>query len=265
MMIDANQKTKASHASLFQLAPHDDRLGLSVVTPMYNEAGGARKFIEEIHAILATMPEVISEIIIVDDGSTDNTKQVLLALREEGIDLRVLAHRKNAGQSRGIRSGVLAAKYDLIAMIDGDGQNDPKDIPALYAKLREENHNVSMVAGERQKRQDSGAKRYASRLANSVRQKMLNDGAADSGCGLKVFRRKAFLRLPYFDHLHRYLPFLMQREGFEVRFMPVSHRPRVHGASKYTNMGRLLVAFRDLIGVLWLKARSRSPEDISEL
>ena len=155
------------------------------------------------------------------------------------------------------------------------GRTTPADIPALFQQLTANQHEgsqpgeagapLAMVAGERRKRQDSGAKRLSSRIANRFRQGLLRDGAADSGCGLKVFRRAAFLRLAYFDHLHRYLPFMMQREGYSVAFQAVNHRPRSHGASKYTNMGRLLVAFRDLLGVLWLRSRARSPEKIQEL
>lgn len=238
--------------------------GLSVVTPMYNEEGGAASLIVEINKALVTMVDVETEIIVVDDGSTDETRAELHKIREDGVNVRIIAHGTNAGQSRAIRSGVLGAKYDLIAMIDGDGQNDPVDIPAMYALLREGDFEMAMVAGERKKRLDRSSKRIASKFANTIRQKLLNDGARDSGCGLKLFRREAFLRLPYFDHLHRYLPFMMQREGLKVSFYPVHHRARSHGSSKYTNMGRLVVAFRDLAGVMWLKSRAKSPKSIIE-
>jgi len=238
--------------------------GVSVVTPMYNEAGGAAILIKELHAVLKTIGDMPWEIIAVDDGSSDDTIGQLKATRNEGFSHRILVHSKNAGQSRAIRTGVLAAQYEIIVMIDGDGQNDPVDIPALLKAKQSGDKTITMVAGERQKRLDSGAKRFASRFANFIRQKLLNDGAADSGCGLKVFDRDAFLRLPYFDHLHRYLPFMMQREGLNVIYIPVGHRARAHGASKYTNFGRLIVAFRDLGGVMWLKARMRSPEKITE-
>ncbi len=276
-----------------QMPSVEKMAGLSIVTPMYNEKLGAREFVMELHTMLDKIPEISKEIIVVDDGSSDGTKQVLMDLKK-ALDqdhrgrLRVVCHENNAGQSRAIRTGVIAARYNVIAMIDGDGQNDPADIPAAYAMLRKDfneqdekpalkqnlpldrlkdntGEKLVMVAGERQKRQDSGAKKFGSRFANKVRQGLLKDGAADSGCGMKVFYRDAFMRLPYFDHIHRYLPFMMQREGFKVAFMPVGHRPRVHGQSKYTNWGRLVVAFRDLFGVLWLKARSRSPHNISEL
>ncbi|HOP19499.1 MAG TPA: glycosyltransferase family 2 protein [Parvularculaceae bacterium] len=237
---------------------------ISVVAPMYNEAAGARAFVKEISRALSG---VSHEIIIVDDGSTDETRSVLLEERAETPQLRVLAHRKNAGQSRAIRTGVLAARAPVIATLDGDGQNDPADIPALYDRLTRADapKTLAMVGGERRKRQDTAARRWASKAANSVRSWLLKDGAADTGCGLKVFYREAFLRLPAFDHMHRYLPALMRREGFEAEFLPVNHRARAHGSSKYTNLGRLAVAARDLLGVMWLNDRARSPNEISEL
>lgn len=240
--------------------------GLSVVTPMYHEEGGAADHVRDIADILSRdLADIPAEIIVVDDGSRDGTVAELLAAREEGLSFRLLSHTRNAGQSRAIRTGVIAARYPIIAMIDGDRQNLPEDIPALYRQLvagAAATPPLAMVAGERQKREDTGAKRFASRIANQVRQALLKDGARDSGCGLKLFYRDAFLRLAYFDHLHRYLPFMMKREGFAVAFAPVNHRARSHGASKYTNIGRLAVAFRDLAGVLWLRARARDPDRI---
>ena len=221
---------------------------LSVVAPMYNEAGGAALLVAEVSAALAS---VRHEIIIV-------------GIKADVPQLRIIRHEQNAGQSRAIRTGVLAARAPLIAMLDGDGQNNPADILALFEKFRAMQGDLAMVAGERQARQDTAAKRWASSLANGLRRRLLNDGAADTGCGLKVFSREAYLRLPYFDHMHRYLPALMRREGFGIEFMPVSHRPRAYGVSKYTNFGRLVVAIRDLCGVLWLIARSRSPKSIYE-
>ncbi|PQA88462.1 glycosyltransferase family 2 protein [Hyphococcus luteus] len=234
---------------------------ISVVAPMHNEAGGAGALAAEIAAALA---DVDHEIILVDDASSDDTLKVLKAARAGLPQLRILRHEKNAGQSRAVRTGVLAARGAVIAMLDGDGQNDPADIPALYRQLMESNGGLAMVAGERRGRQDSAAKKAASRAANAIRKKLLNDGSADTGCGLKVFRRDAFLRLPYFDHMHRYLPALMAREGFGVAFAPVSHRARAHGRSKYTNFGRALVAVRDLMGVMWLRARAKPPGEITE-
>jgi len=234
---------------------------ICVVAPMYNEAGGAAALVAEIAVALGAAAH---EIIIVNDGSTDDTRAALRAAQEAHPQLRIITHGQNAGQSRALRTGVLAAKAEIIATLDGDGQNDPGDIPAVWAALRKSGPCVVMAAGERRARQDSTAKRWASRMANGFRRRLLRDGAADTGCGLKVFSRAAFLRLPYFDHMHRYLPALMRREGYEVIFVPVSHRPRMHGRSKYTNFGRFAVAIRDLIGVTWLIRRARSPQTIAE-
>lgn len=237
------------------------RPAISVVAPMYDEAGGAAKLVGEIAAALG---DVDHEIVIVDDGSRDDTVGVLQSARVGCPQLRIIRHQHNAGQSRALRSGVLAARADVIATLDGDGQNDPADIPALFALLSDGDSDLAMAAGERQNRQDTAAKKFASRAANAVRQRLFNDGAADTGCGLKVFYREAYLRLPYFDHMHRYLPTLIRREGYEIAFAPVAHRARAHGASKYTNIGRLAVAFRDLMGVMWLNARAKAPGIIDE-
>lgn len=236
---------------------------LSVVAPMFNEAGGAGALIDE---VAAALDGTDYEIVVVDDCSTDETLSVLRDARRKNRRLRVLSHEINAGQSRALRSAILAARAPVIATLDGDGQNDPADIMALYtaltAQIRPE--NFAMAAGERATRQDTAAKKWASRVANGFRRRLLRDGAVDTGCGLKVFYREAFLQLPYFDHMHRYLPALMRREGCGVAFFPVSHRPRLYGVSKYTNFGRFLVAIRDLIGVTWLLARARAPGRISE-
>jgi len=233
---------------------------LSIVLPMHNEEGNARALIEEIAESCTTISH---EILAVNDASTDGTLEVLQALKASVPQLRVLSHAKNAGQSRAVRSGVLAAKADVVATLDGDGQNPPGDIPKLYAHLKET--GVQLVGGERQKRQDSAAKRLGSRIGNGVRKRLLHDTANDTGCGLKVFEREAFLRLPYFDHIHRYLPALMIREGYAIDFLPVSHRAREAGVSKYTNFGRLKVSIADLRGVRWLNKRARLPGDVREL
>ncbi|MEM9422304.1 MAG: glycosyltransferase family 2 protein [Pseudomonadota bacterium] len=252
-------------APLFGFPPLPaDAPDLSVVVPMYNEDGNARDLIGEIDAAVGGLN---TEIIAVDDASTDKTKAILTKMKDELPSLRVFAHHKNAGQSRAVRTGILGAHGTVIATLDGDGQNVPGDIPALYQQLTREGADplLAMVAGERQKRQDSQAKLLASKAANHIRKSLLNDQANDTGCGLKAFYRNAFLRLPYFDHVHRYLPALMHREGFVVEFCPVSHRPRQHGVSKYTNFGRAVVAVRDLIGVTWLNARARAPEQVDEI
>ena len=251
-------------APLFGMAPLQEGPALSVVVPMFDEAGGAVELAREISACLDGLD---FEIIAVDDCSRDGTVAALAGALPAIARLRVLRHGANAGQSRAVRTGVLAARAPVIATLDGDGQNDPADIRPLFERLTRPDAPalLAMVAGERRLRLDAASKKTASRLANAVRRRVLDDGAVDTGCGLKVFRREAFLRLPYFDHSHRYLPALMKREGFAVEFAPVGHRPRAHGRSKYTNLGRLKAAIRDLFGVVWLKARARSPVVISEL
>ena len=237
---------------------------ISVVVPVKDESGNVIPLAREIAAALTGERY---EIIFVDDGSTDATAAELSSLRGE-INLRVLAHGKNLGQSRALRTGVRAAKAPIIVTLDGDGQNDPADIPKLLAAFRGAaagNPEFGMVAGERAKREDSWRKRMASSVGNRVRRWLLADNAKDTGCGLKAFRREAFLELPYFDHMHRYLITLMLREGHEVRFMPVGHRPRGAGRSKYGVWDRALVGLSDLIGVMWLKRRFRGPDTPREL
>lgn len=240
-----------------------DSAEVSVVVPVKDEAGNVVPLAREIAAALAGERY---EAIFIDDGSSDTTKAELAALRGE-MPLRILAHGRNLGQSRAVRSGVRAAKGDIVVTLDGDGQNDPADIPKLLAAFRAAatNPNFGMLAGERQKREDNWKKRMASRYGNRIRRWMLSDNAKDTGCGLKIFRRDAFLALPYFDHMHRYLITLMLREGYEVRFLPVGHRQRVAGRSKYGVWDRAWVGLSDLIGVMWLKRRSRGPDNVVEL
>ncbi|MFI4933950.1 MAG: glycosyltransferase [Caulobacterales bacterium] len=235
---------------------------ISVVVPVFDEAGAAPALAREIAAAFAGRS---FELIFVDDASGDGTGAALTALTSEIPQLRVLAHARNAGQSRAIRTGVIAAGAPIIVTLDGDGQNDPADAPRLVDHLAAGPPGLALVGGVRAKRQDSWAKRAASRIANGVRQGLLNDAAADTGCGLKAFRRQAFLSLPYFDHMHRFLPALMLREGYQTAFEPVGHRPRQSGHSKYTNLGRLWASLSDLTGVIWLRSRARSPGDIREL
>lgn len=237
---------------------------LSVVVPVHNEAGNAANLAAEIAAALDGRS---FEMVFVDDASRDDTRAELAAARARMPQLRIVAHRKNAGQSRAIRSGVLAARAPLVATLDGDGQNDPADLPKLVARLirADAPEGLAMVQGERASRQDTAAKKWASKVANTVRKALLNDGAVDSGCGIKVFKRDAFLRLPYFDHMHRYMAALMLREGYGVEFLTVNHRPRGAGRSKYTNLGRLLAAGSDLVGVIWLRRRARNPGGMDEL
>ena len=234
---------------------------ISVVVPVFDEEGAAPALAREIAAAFAGRE---AEILFVDDASRDATRAQLTALKAEIPQLRVLSHRRNSGQSRAIRTGVLAARAPIVVTLDGDGQNDPADGPALVEALLAGGPDLALVGGERVRRQDSRAKKVASRLGNGVRKQLLRDSANDTGCGLKAFRREAFLRLPYFDHIHRYLPALMLREGYRVDFRPVGHRHRQTGRSKYTNLGRQWASASDLFGVMWLQSRARLPQGVDE-
>lgn len=239
----------------------EDTPDISVVVPVHDEAGAAGPLAREIAEAFASRSY---EMIFVDDASKDATLAELRALMAELPALRVLSHSANSGQSRAVRTGVLAARAPIVVTLDGDGQNPPADAPKLVDALIAAPPNVALVGGRRAKRQDSEAKRWASRWANRIRKKLLKDDADDTGCGLKAFRRDVFLRLPYFDHVHRYLPALTLREGYENRYLDVDHRHRETGRSKYTNWGRLTASLSDLLGVMWLKSRSRQPGSISE-
>lgn len=233
----------------------------SVVVPVFDEGGAAPALAREIAAAFAGENY---EMLFVNDASRDDTRGLLVRLKGEIPQLRVLSHHRNSGQSRALRTGILAARAPIIVTLDGDGQNDPADAPRLATALKAAPEDLAMIGGERVKRQDSEAKRRASRIANGVRRRLLKDQASDTGCGLKAFRRDAFLRLPYFDHIHRYLPALMIREGYRIDFQPVNHRHRETGVSKYTNFGRLKASFTDLLGVMWLQSRARNPGVIDE-
>ncbi len=243
---------------------HMQTPALSVVVPAYNEAENVENLATEISAALGN---VAYEMIFIDDASTDDTKPVLIDMKTRFPYLRVLSHRQNSGQSRGVRSGILAARAPIIATLDSDGQNDPADIPKLFTQLTRDDapESLAMVGGRRAKRIDSAAKKIGSRIGNGVRKRLLKDDADDTGCGLKVFRREAFLRLPYFDHIHRYIPALMIREGYSIEFADVNHRAREFGESKYTNFGRLKVSIADLRGVIWLRKRARLPGGVDEV
>jgi len=228
---------------------------LSVVVPVYNEQDNVAPLVNEItSALRGVLP---FEIVYVDDLSTDNTLATLQRLRTEVPELRVVRHLRNSGQSTAIRNGVKAARAPWIATLDGDGQNDPADIPRLLAQRSNSEAETKLFAGWRVNRQDSGSKRWASKWANAIRSRMLRDATPDTGCGIKLFEREAFLDLPYFDHMHRYLPALMQRAGWSTVSVPVNHRHRSSGVSKYNNLNRALVGIRDLRGVAWLITRNR--------
>lgn len=239
---------------------------LSVVVPVKDEAGNAVPLLMEICAALRGL--VAFEVIFIDDFSKDTTAAELLSAREQAPELRLVKHRNNCGQSRAIRTGVQHARGRLIATLDGDGQNDPADIPALLSQWRAQEGQTArplgLVAGQRRKRQDSFMKRFASRFGNNIRGWLLNDRTRDTGCGLKLFSREAFLRLPYFDHMHRFMPALMLREGYEIAHQDVNHRPRQKGQSKYGTLDRLWVSISDIQGVLWLRRRARHLDGVDE-
>jgi dolichol-phosphate mannosyltransferase len=230
---------------------------LSIVIPVFNEAENIEMLAGEIRDALDAKFEY--EVLFVDDASSDDTPQILQRLRREFPRFRNLRHLRNGGQSTAVWNGVKAARAEWVVTLDGDGQNDPADIPKLMEEMRSngDTENLRMIAGYRQKRQDSWLKRISSKVANRVRTRLLNDATPDTGCGLKLFSRTAFLELPYFDHMHRFLPALIQRHGGSTRSVVVNHRPRQRGVSKYGLHNRLWVGIVDLFGVRWLQRRTR--------
>ena len=226
---------------------------ISLVIPSYNEAGNIEALVQEAFDLLPE--DLLGEVIVVDDRSTEDSVARLMALRNSLPRLRVLRHRSNAGQSASVRSGVAAARYPLIATLDGDGQNPPGDIPALVAAY--DPSGPQLVGGVRAKRRDTWSKRTASRLANKLRRRILRDDCPDTGCGLKVFERDRHLALPFFQGQHRYLPALFLAYGATTAYLPVGDRARRHGASNYTNWKRGLQGVPDLMGVHWLVRRAR--------
>lgn len=235
---------------------------LSIVIPVFNESGNIGFLVQEV--VQHLRGRVAFDIICVDDQSEDGTRDVLLALKAEVPELRVLVHHRRCGQSAAIRTGVKYALSPWVVTLDGDGQNDPADIARLIHAHANAGAQFKLFVGWRVDRQDSTSKRWASRWANRIRRHLLHDDTPDTGCGIKLFDRAAFLDLPYFDHMHRYLPALMQRAGWKTMSVPVSHRPRGSGVSKYTNFDRALVGVRDLLGVSWLIQRSHVTQ-VSEI
>jgi dolichol-phosphate mannosyltransferase len=254
-MSDMNIETK------FQTQPDTDAGSplISVVVPVHNEAENIPPLIAAISAALAGVEH---EIVYVDDGSTDASPKVLAGIATTLPTLVRVRHRQSCGQSAAIITGVKTARGAFIATLDGDGQNDPADIPAMLdAALAAEAQGPTpvLIAGHRVTRKDSEAKRWGSRIANAVRGYLLRDGTPDTGCGLKLFRRAAFLDLPHFDHIHRFLPALFIRAGGHVVSVPVRHHARAHGASHYGTWDRLKVGIIDIFGVAWLQRRWKQP------
>ncbi|AHX15261.1 dolichol-phosphate mannosyltransferase [Dyella jiangningensis] len=228
---------------------------LSVVVPVFNERDNIPPLLAEIAAALRGKADF--EIVYVDDDSSDDSVAVLAAEKAKYPELRIVRHLTRSGQSTAVWNGVRAARSPWIATLDGDGQNDPADIAKLLAERDKAQANVRLFAGWRTTRRDSFNKRISSKIANAVRSRMLKDSTPDTGCGLKLFDRDVFLRLPYFDHMHRYLPALVKRAGFQSTSVPVGHRPRTAGTSKYGMLDRLWVGIADLRGVAWLMRRGK--------
>lgn len=235
---------------------------VSVVVPVRNEAGNIAPLVAEIEAALADRS---LEIVYVNDGSTDGTEAELLSLMAARPHLRQIRHATSCGQSAAIRSGVQNARAPTVVTLDGDGQNDPGFIPILVNVLEGGSPRLGLVAGQRVGRKATGFKRMQSRIANTVRAAVLKDGTRDTGCGLKAFRRDLFLALPYFDGLHRFLPALARREGFEIGYVDVVDRPRRHGVSNYGFWDRLWIGILDLAGVWWLIRRRRRVPQAEEV
>ena len=252
--------------------PHQTESGramrVAIVIPALNEAGNIGRLVEETYAVVPA--ELIAEVIVVDDCSEDTTGAEIKTLIARGTlpGLRYLRHGVRHGQSAAMRTGILAASSPVIATMDGDGQNDPADIPRLIEWLAAPGTGgPALVGGIRTDRKAEGSKKLASRFANWLRDAVLRDDCPDTGCGIKVYWREAFLRLPYFNSMHRYLPALFISYGHEVAYAPVNDRPRLAGKSKYTNLGRALVGIYDLFGVAWLRRRTKVPpivEDVPE-
>jgi dolichol-phosphate mannosyltransferase len=235
---------------------------LSVVIPVFNEVDNVRPLAEEVSAALTGHA---FELLFVDDCSTDGTAQAVLAARDAGVaPIRLLRHSRRAGQSAAIMTGVRHARAAWIVTLDGDRQNDPADIPRLLAARTTAAGEVGLVVGNRIDRRDSGLRRLSSRVANAIRAGMLRDGTPDTGCGLKLMHRETFLQLPAFNHMHRFLPALYQRAGARIVSVPVNHRPRSQGVSKYGLFDRLWVGITDLFGVMWLARRAPVVQEIRE-
>ena len=232
-----------------------EAVAVSIVVPVRNEAENIAPLIAEIAAALDG--RWAYEIIYVNDGSTDTTGERLAAVMKQRGNLRQICHDRSSGQSAAVRSGVRAARGSIVATLDGDGQNDPAFLPDLISALQQGGGRIGLAAGQRVGRKDTGFKKIQSRIANGVRNGILRDGTRDTGCGLKAFRREVFLMMPYFDGLHRFLPALMRREGYEIAYVDVIDRPRRSGVSNYGFFDRLWIGILDLAGVWWLIRRKK--------
>ena len=230
-------------------------VAVSIVVPVRNEAENVAPLIGEIAAALDG--RWTYEIVYVNDGSTDATAERLAAFMKQRGNLRQIRHAAPSGQSAAVRSGVRAARGAIVATLDGDGQNNPAFLPDLIAAIENGGERIGLVAGQRVGRKDTGFKKMQSRIANAVRDGILRDGTRDTGCGLKAFRREVFLMMPYFDGLHRFLPALVRREGYEIAYVDVIDRPRHSGVSKYGFFDRLWIGIMDLAGVWWLIRRKK--------
>src|SRR5436305_630031 len=258
--VPAADQRKAMSADLS--SPDAAAIEVSVVVPVRNEAGNVAPLIAEIIAALDGRWRY--EIIYVNDGSTDATPANLAGIMKQRKNLRRIDHATSTGQSAAVRSGVRAARGAIVATLDGDGQNNPAFLPDLIGAV-EKGANVGLAAGQRVGRKDTGFKKFQSRVANKVRNAILQDGTRDTGCGLKAFRREVFLTMPYFDGLHRFLPALVRREGFDIAYVDVIDRPRHSGVSNYGFFDRLWIGIMDLAGVWWLIRRKKPTPDVTEV
>lgn len=243
----------------------DSHVPFSLLVAVMDEEDNIKPVLREVAAALKERDPASFEIVFVDDGSRDNTVRELLSLRGELPMLRVVKHDRNFGKSTALRTGFLAARKEIVVTMDGDGQNDPRDILRLVAPFQSGDPMLGLVAGQRIRRADTVRKQLASRWANKLRQAMLKDGARDSVCGLKAIRRDVFLQLPFFDNMHRFLIALVIREGYRTELIDVVDRPRAAGRSKYGVLDRLLVGIPDLFGVMWLRKRWRGRPSPQEL